>query len=83
MGQSSSNPILGVYVARLLVMAAVVGGLPCSRLTDVAPCRFHRPRSDCRLGYYLRRTSHGTILSALVHAWVLTLVHRPDTWTYC
>ncbi|MDC7340503.1 glycoside hydrolase family 65 protein [Streptomyces lydicus] len=33
--------------------------------------------------YYLRRTSHGSTLSALVHAWVLARVHRPDAWTYC
>lgn len=33
--------------------------------------------------YYLRRTSHGSTLSALAHAWVLARVHRPDAWTYC
>ncbi|MEU9119883.1 glycosyl hydrolase family 65 protein [Streptomyces sp. NPDC048506] len=33
--------------------------------------------------YYLHRTSHGSTLSALVHAWVLARVHRPDAWTYC
>ncbi|MFI1157694.1 glycoside hydrolase family 65 protein [Streptomyces sioyaensis] len=33
--------------------------------------------------YYLHRTTHGSTLSALVHAWVLARVHRPDAWTYC
>ncbi|WP_189095292.1 glycoside hydrolase family 65 protein [Streptomyces kronopolitis] len=33
--------------------------------------------------HYLHRTSHGSTLSALVHAWVLARVHRPDAWTYC
>ncbi|WP_043268321.1 glycosyl hydrolase family 65 protein [Streptomyces sp. CT34] len=33
--------------------------------------------------HYLRRTSHGSTLSALVHAWVLARVRRADAWTYC
>ncbi|MER6310430.1 glycosyl hydrolase family 65 protein [Streptomyces sp. NPDC001657] len=33
--------------------------------------------------YYLSRTSHGSTLSALVHAWVLARVQRPDAWAYC
>ncbi|GAA1544148.1 glycosyl hydrolase family 65 protein [Streptomyces albidochromogenes] len=32
--------------------------------------------------YYLRRTSHGSTLSGLVHAWVLSRVRREDAWTY-
>ncbi|UGY92282.1 glycoside hydrolase family 65 protein [Streptomyces gobiensis] len=32
--------------------------------------------------YYLRRTSHGSTLSGLVHGWVLARVRRPDAWTY-
>ncbi|MFJ2555040.1 MULTISPECIES: glycoside hydrolase family 65 protein [unclassified Streptomyces] len=32
--------------------------------------------------YYLRRTSHGSTLSALVHAWVLARVRRDEAWTY-
>ncbi|MER5682872.1 glycosyl hydrolase family 65 protein [Streptomyces sp. NPDC002205] len=33
--------------------------------------------------YYLARTSHGSTLSSLVHAWVLARVHREEAWTYC
>ncbi|MEU9849568.1 glycosyl hydrolase family 65 protein [Streptomyces sp. NPDC047985] len=33
--------------------------------------------------YYLRRTSHGSTLSGLVHGWVLARVKRADAWTYC
>ncbi|MFG2138239.1 glycoside hydrolase family 65 protein [Streptomyces sp. NPDC048650] len=33
--------------------------------------------------YYLARTSHGSTLSALVHAWVLARVRHDDAWTYC
>ncbi|WP_371612537.1 glycoside hydrolase family 65 protein [Streptomyces clavifer] len=33
--------------------------------------------------YYVARTSHGSTLSSLVHAWVLARVHRDDAWTYC
>ncbi|WP_411141991.1 glycoside hydrolase family 65 protein [Streptomyces sp. x-80] len=33
--------------------------------------------------YYLRRTSHGSTLSSLVHAWVLARARRADAWTYC
>ncbi|SCK15856.1 glycoside hydrolase family 65 protein [Streptomyces sp. WMMB 322] len=33
--------------------------------------------------YYLRRTSHGSTLSSLVHAWVLAREHRADAWQHC
>ena len=33
--------------------------------------------------YYLKRTSHGSTLSGLVHAWVLARVRRAEAWTYC
>ncbi|WEV29508.1 glycoside hydrolase family 65 protein [Streptomyces sp. 71268] len=32
--------------------------------------------------YYLRRTSHGSTLSGLVHAWVLARARRGDAWRY-
>ncbi|MDX2815535.1 glycosyl hydrolase family 65 protein [Streptomyces sp. PA03-5A] len=31
--------------------------------------------------YYLRRTSHGSTLSGVVHAWVLTRAHPADAWS--
>ncbi|RLU89220.1 trehalose 6-phosphate phosphorylase [Streptomyces griseocarneus] len=33
--------------------------------------------------YYLRRTSHGSTLSGLVHGWVLARARRADAWQYC
>ncbi|NJQ00206.1 glycoside hydrolase family 65 protein [Streptomyces sp. PLAI1-29] len=33
--------------------------------------------------HYLRRTSHGSTLSGLVHGWVLARVHRADAWRFC
>lgn len=33
--------------------------------------------------YYLARTSHGSTLSSLVHAWVLARAHREEAWAYC
>ncbi|MFS0695722.1 glycoside hydrolase family 65 protein [Streptomyces nitrosporeus] len=33
--------------------------------------------------YYETRTSHGSTLSSLVHAWVLARVNRDDAWRYC
>ncbi|MCX4903792.1 glycoside hydrolase family 65 protein [Streptomyces sp. NBC_00878] len=33
--------------------------------------------------YYLKRTSHGSTLSGVVHAWVLARVRRAEAWTYC
>ncbi|WP_282693797.1 glycoside hydrolase family 65 protein [Streptomyces sp. CC208A] len=33
--------------------------------------------------YYLRRTSHGSTLSGLVHGWVLARLKGPDAWRYC
>lgn len=33
--------------------------------------------------YYLRRTSHGSTLSSLVHGWVRAREQGPDAWRYC
>ncbi|WP_327279864.1 MULTISPECIES: glycoside hydrolase family 65 protein [unclassified Streptomyces] len=33
--------------------------------------------------YYLRRTSHGSTLSSLVHGWVLARQQGADAWRYC
>ncbi|MCH0542477.1 glycoside hydrolase family 65 protein [Streptomyces sp. MUM 203J] len=33
--------------------------------------------------YYLRRTSHGSTLSGLVHGWVLARVRRAEAWEFC
>ncbi len=33
--------------------------------------------------YYLRRTSHGSTLSCLVHGWVLARARRAGAWKYC
>ncbi|WP_236239390.1 glycoside hydrolase family 65 protein [Streptomyces sp. CC228A] len=33
--------------------------------------------------YYLRRTSHGSTLSGLVHGWVLARVRRSEAWAFC
>ncbi len=33
--------------------------------------------------YYLRRTSHGSTLSGLVHGWVLARARRGDAWRHC
>ncbi|MFI7317053.1 glycoside hydrolase family 65 protein [Streptomyces venezuelae] len=33
--------------------------------------------------YYLRRTSHGSTLSGLVHGWVLARARRSEAWKYC
>lgn len=35
------------------------------------------------MDYYLARTSHGSTLSSLVHAWLLARAHREEAWTYC
>ncbi|GHB32206.1 family 65 glycosyl hydrolase [Streptomyces umbrinus] len=33
--------------------------------------------------YYMRRTSHGSTLSGLVHGWVLARARRAEAWTFC
>ncbi|MEU6379784.1 glycosyl hydrolase family 65 protein [Streptomyces sp. NPDC046909] len=33
--------------------------------------------------HYLRRTSHGSTLSGLVHGWVLARARRAEAWKYC
>jgi trehalose/maltose hydrolase-like predicted phosphorylase len=50
---------------------------------------FHRLGYDmddeiwCRtVDYYLKRTSHGSTLSGLVHGWVLARARRAEAWTY-
>ncbi|MEV6327764.1 glycoside hydrolase family 65 protein [Streptomyces sp. NPDC051909] len=35
------------------------------------------------VAYYLRRTSHGSTLSSLVHGWVLARQQGADAWRYC
>ncbi|MGW1349826.1 glycoside hydrolase family 65 protein [Streptomyces sp. NPDC002409] len=35
------------------------------------------------VSHHLRRTSHGSTLSSLVHGWVLTRQKGPDAWRYC
>ncbi|WMX44012.1 glycoside hydrolase family 65 protein [Streptomyces roseicoloratus] len=35
------------------------------------------------VAYHLRRTSHGSTLSSLVHGWVLARQKGPDAWRYC
>ncbi|WP_426404597.1 glycoside hydrolase family 65 protein [Streptomyces sp. R-07] len=35
------------------------------------------------VAYYLRRTSHGSTLSSLVHGWVLARQKGADAWRYC
>ncbi|MEU4063478.1 glycoside hydrolase family 65 protein [Streptomyces wedmorensis] len=35
------------------------------------------------VSYYLRRTSHGSTLSSLVHGWVLARQKGPEAWRYC
>ncbi|MFE7515300.1 glycoside hydrolase family 65 protein [Streptomyces sp. NPDC057540] len=35
------------------------------------------------VSYYLRRTSHGSTLSSLVHGWVLARQRGADAWRYC
>jgi trehalose/maltose hydrolase-like predicted phosphorylase len=33
--------------------------------------------------HYLRRTSHGSTLSGLVHGWVLARARRAEAWKFC
>ena len=39
-------------------------------------------RSRATIDYYLARTSHGSTLSAVVHAWVLARADRGQAWRY-
>ncbi|WP_420031913.1 glycoside hydrolase family 65 protein [Streptomyces sp. cg28] len=36
----------------------------------------------CTVDHYLRRTSHGSTLSGLVHGWVLARARRSEAWTF-
>ncbi|UED84146.1 glycoside hydrolase family 65 protein [Streptomyces profundus] len=36
----------------------------------------------CTVDYYLRRTSHGSTLSGVVHAWVLAQARHADAWDH-
>ncbi|WP_415953123.1 glycoside hydrolase family 65 protein [Streptomyces sp. KLOTTS4A1] len=35
------------------------------------------------VSYHLRRTSHGSTLSSLVHGWVLARLQGPEAWHHC
>jgi trehalose/maltose hydrolase-like predicted phosphorylase len=42
-----------------------------------------RTRPSClRTDYYLQRTSHGSTLSGVVHAWVLARANRERSWAF-
>ncbi|MFJ3405943.1 glycoside hydrolase family 65 protein [Promicromonospora sp. NPDC090134] len=43
---------------------------------------FDRARLDRTVDYYLARTSHGSTLSAVVHAWVLASRDRSASWRF-
>jgi trehalose/maltose hydrolase-like predicted phosphorylase len=45
---------------------------------DLDDATWHRT-----VDYYLRRTSHGSTLSGLVHGWVLARVRRSEAWRFC
>ncbi|MGW1001935.1 glycoside hydrolase family 65 protein [Streptomyces sp. NPDC002520] len=40
----------------------------------------HDDTWSATVDYYLRRTSHGSTLSGLVHGWILTRARRADAW---
>ena len=50
--------------------------LPPARATEPGRRTWRRT-----VDYYLRRTSHGSTLSGLVHGWVLARARRADAWT--
>ncbi|MFG2985954.1 glycoside hydrolase family 65 protein [Streptomyces sp. NPDC048258] len=37
---------------------------------------------NATVSYYMRRTSHGSTLSSLVHGWILARGQGPDAWRY-
>ncbi|NKI40935.1 glycoside hydrolase family 65 protein [Streptomyces sp. LD120] len=45
---------------------------------ELDEARWHRT-----VDYYLARTSHGSTLSAVVHAWILARARRAEAWRYC
>ncbi len=42
--------------------------------------RFDPASIPTNIDYYLRRTSHGSTLSRVVHSWVLARANRPGSW---
>jgi trehalose 6-phosphate phosphatase len=59
--------------------------LPAGELADVLSqlgCPFEVTDIPHLIDYYLARTSHGSTLSSLVHAWVLARVHRHQAEQY-
>ncbi|WP_431782266.1 glycoside hydrolase family 65 protein [Streptomyces chumphonensis] len=59
---------------------------PAARLADVLGSLGHRLDPDvwrATVDYYLRRTSHGSTLSSVVHAWVLARARPAESWRFC
>jgi trehalose/maltose hydrolase-like predicted phosphorylase len=60
-----------------LLSADEISGLLTQLRYDFDPATI--PRT---VDYYLERTTHGSTLSAVVHAWVLARFHRSSAWKY-
>ncbi|MEU6721256.1 glycosyl hydrolase family 65 protein [Nonomuraea sp. NPDC046802] len=59
--------------------------LPAAELTGILERLGYRVESNLisrTVSYYLERTSHGSTLSAVVHAWVLARSNRAQSWRF-
>ncbi|MFB9253439.1 glycoside hydrolase family 65 protein [Sphaerisporangium melleum] len=61
------------YLLPARELLGILRRLGCPHEPELVPRTVH---------YYLRRTSHGSTLSAVVHAWVLSRSDRPGSWRF-
>ncbi|WP_051795887.1 glycoside hydrolase family 65 protein [Streptomyces sp. NRRL S-87] len=69
--------------ADTLMLGYLFGPAELHALFDRLGYRLDDDTWRATVAYYLRRTSHGSTLSSLVHGWVLARQQGPDAWRYC
>ncbi|GHH72690.1 family 65 glycosyl hydrolase [Streptomyces sulfonofaciens] len=69
--------------ADVLMLGYLFPTAELTALFDRLGYRFDDDLWQRTVDYYLRRTSHGSTLSGLVHGWVLARVRRAEAWRFC
>ncbi|GHJ42321.1 glycoside hydrolase family 65 protein [Streptomyces sp. TS71-3] len=69
--------------ADVLMLGYLFSSAELAALFDRLGYRFDDDLWQRTVDYYLRRTSHGSTLSGLVHGWVLARVRRSEAWRFC
>ncbi|WP_078952311.1 glycoside hydrolase family 65 protein [Streptomyces sp. NRRL F-5755] len=69
--------------ADVLMLGYLFSPVELAELFRLLGCSMDDETWRTTVDYYLRRTSHGSTLSGLVHGWVLARARRGDAWQHC